>query len=273
MTVAAGVAAVLAAVTVLLAMRPAGRALVRWRLGATHGARVASRPVRRVALLLLVAAVGGPTVVTLAGRPHLVVLGVTAAVVTWAALTLRARARAGAERRRRRQEVRDLCDALVADLTAGLGAPAALADVSTDWPIVAPAAAIARLGGDVPGALRAASVRPGAEHLAQVAAAWDVSQRCGAPLTGVLDQLAAALRDDDDARNGVVSELSSARATARLLAVLPLFGLLLGGGLGGRPWVVLGTTMIGALCLLAGSALAVAGVFWVERIADAAETA
>lgn len=273
MNVAAAVTAVLGALAVLLAMGPPGRALVRWRLGAPGGARIVNLPVSRILVVLLVAVVGGPVAVALAGRPHLVVLGVTVAVVTWAALTLRARARAGSERRRRRQEVRELCDALVAELAAGLGAPVALADVSTDWPIVAPAAAIARLGGDVPDALRAASVRPGAEHLAQLAAAWEVSQRCGAPLTVVLDQLAGTLRDDDDARNEVVAELSSARATARLLAVLPLFGLLLGGGLGGRPWVVLGTTMIGALCLLAGSTLAVAGVLWVERIADAAETA
>jgi tight adherence protein B len=88
---------------------------------------------------------------------------------------------------------------------------------------------------------------------------------------GVLDRLAGTLRDDDEARQEVVSSLAASRATARLLAVLPVFGLLLGGGLGGRPWMVLIDSMIGAGCLLGGAVLAVAGVFWVERIADHAE--
>jgi len=273
-TPGAAIAGGLTATAVLLALGPSTRLLVRWRLGTASrsgGGGSRWRRPRLVGGTLGTLAVGGTAVVVLAGQPHLVLLTVAAGVIAAAVVTLRSRARDAAQRHRRRKDVIDLCDALVAELSAGVPPANALAGVATDWPVVAPAAAIARLGGAVPDALRAAGDIPGAEHLTQVAAVWEVSQRCGAPLMGVLDRLAGTLRDDDEARQEVVSSLAASRATARLLAVLPVFGLLLGGGLGGRPWMVLIDSMIGAGCLLGGAVLAVAGVFWVERIADHAE--
>ena len=47
-------------------------------------------------------------------------------------------------------------------------------------------------------------------------------------------------------------------------------GIALGSGLDAHPLDVLFGTPVGAWCLLAGTALAVAGLLWVERLADGA---
>ncbi len=111
----------------------------------------------------------------------------------------------------------------------------------------------------------------GFEPLAHIAAGWEVSHRSGAGLADVLDRLSLSLRDDEDVRLEVAGALGPPRATARLLAALPIFGALLGIGLGADPVGVLLGSMLGAGCLAVGAALAITGLFWVERIAAAAE--
>ena len=76
---------------------------------------------------------------------------------------------------------------------------------------------------------------------------------------------------EDATRREVVAALEPPRATARLLALLPVFGLLLGTGIGADPWGFLVGTPVGVGCLAAGCALGLAGLTWVERLADGAE--
>jgi tight adherence protein B len=97
-----------------------------------------------------------------------------------------------------------------------------------------------------------------------------VSTRTGSPLAATVARIAGALRDGQEVRREVESSLGPSRATARLLAVLPVLGLGLGAGLGGDPLSTMSTSAPVAACVLAGVALAVAGVVWVERVADAA---
>jgi tight adherence protein B len=66
----------------------------------------------------------------------------------------------------------------------------------------------------------------------------------------------------------VTTELAAAQTTARLLAVLPLGVLLLGGGLGGDPLGFLLTTTPGLVCLCSGLALEYAGLLWLARIGE-----
>jgi tight adherence protein B len=66
----------------------------------------------------------------------------------------------------------------------------------------------------------------------------------------------------------VATELASAQATARLLAVLPVAVLLLGNGLGGDPVGFLLSSPGGLVCLVAGLSLEYAGLAWLTRIAD-----
>ena len=135
------------------------------------------------------------------------------------------------------------------------------------------AAAACRMGGDVAGALRAAALKPWAENLDELAAAWEVCERSGAPMARVLDRLGDGIRDERETQREISAGLGPAKATARLMAVLPLFGLGMGVSMGARPVHILLDTVVGSLCLAAGAALACAGVWWVDQIAARAERA
>lgn len=191
-------------------------------------------------------------------------------VVTGAALTLTARARDRTTVSRRRARVTALCDALVAELRSGQPALRALELVAQEWPELAPIAGQARLGGDVPAALRSLAQVPGSESLREVAAAWQVSTRSGAGLADVLERMGKAIREQEDAARETAAAVAPARATAQLLAVLPLVGLALGSALGGDPLHVLFGTVVGSVLLATGVTLALIGVVWVERLVTTA---
>jgi tight adherence protein B len=79
-----------------------------------------------------------------------------------------------------------------------------------------------------------------------------------------------ALEDDLRARHRHRSELRSAtagpRASAIVLAGLPLVGLAMGSGVGADPWGVLTTTPAGQVLLVLGVLLEVLGVVWTGRL-------
>ena len=111
---------------------------------------------------------------------------------------------------------------------------------------------------------------PGARRtLLLVAAAWQVSHRSGVGLGEALGRVARELAARAGDPRVVESELASARATARLLAALPVLALLVGGGAvpGSSPWAFLVGTPVGLACLGAGLGLGFAGLWWIEAIA------
>jgi len=199
--------------------------------------------------------------------PRLVALSLIVAGSAWAVLRLVTARRAAREAEARRARVIELCDALGAELAAGQTAHAALDRAAADWPLVGPAARVAAAGGDVPSALRDLAAAPGAGSLRIVAAAWQVAHRTGHGLADVLGRVSDDLRSGEQTRRVVLSELSSARATARLLAVLPALALAMGAGAGAAPWQFLLGTPIGLACLAGGLGLALAGLAWVEALA------
>src|SRR5207247_7826179 len=100
----------------------------------------------------------------------------------------------------------------------------------------------AHIGGDVPAALRMMGDQPGGDGLRAIAAAWAVGSHSGASLSAVLDRVADGLRNREDARLETESALGPPRATARMLAVLPAFGVLLGTAMGAAPLAFLTQT-------------------------------
>ncbi len=227
-----------------------------------HGSRGNHRrPVLAVAAGAALAAL-----VSHGSTPGLVLPLLTLALVTAVvrAVAARRRDRAATDVRRR---VVDLCDALRAELAAGQTPAGALDRAAVEWPFVAPAARAARSGGDVVAAFRSLATTPGGEALRVVAGAWQVAHRTGHGLADTLGRVAADLRAGERTRRVVGGELASARATARLLAALPLLALLMGSGAGADPLRFLLGEPVGLACLAGGLAAGHAGLVWIEALA------
>lgn len=207
-----------------------------------------------VAALLLPAAPRGPVVDRARRRPH--------------AWPVRGRRR---QRAADQAAVLEVCDLLAAELAAGQPPGTALAAAAGRWPPLLPAVEAHHLGADVPRALReVAAERPGAADLRWVAGAWQVAHQSGHGLAAALERTSAGLRARRRTRRLVDSELASARATARLVACLPLAVLLMGSGAGSDPWDFLLGTPVGWMCGVAGVGLLALGLWWIERLADQA---
>lgn len=262
------VLAALATTAAVLAWRPPAAWWLRHRLGGPSGV-----PVRGLAAgaVGLVGVVGGPALLALPGPQVVLVATVIGAGLVVVRQVRSARARALVERRR--AEVADLLGLMAAELRAGALPAGVLVGLARDFDVLAPAARAAASGGDVPAALRHGATEPGRSLLADVAGAWLVAERAGAPLATVLDRLEQSSRADREIAREVGAGVAPARATGRLMALLPIVGLALGSGLGGDPVAVLTSTWPGVLCLAAGTGLACCGVVWVDRIGLSVERA
>lgn len=184
-----------------------------------------------------------------------------------------------AESGQRAAAVIDLCTGLSGELRSGATPEQALHVVMGRNPgfrdtlgtEAAARLAAARYGAHVPAALRIVAGLPGGGGAASLAACWQVSSDSGTGLARGLDQLADALRAERALTEDVAGELAGPRTTAALLAVLPVFGLVLGTAIGANPLAVLLHTPVGIACLAAGTALEAAGLIWTGRIVRAAE--
>jgi tight adherence protein B len=175
--------------------------------------------------------------------------GPVAAVVVGAygALALRGLLRRRLARRTqlaRRHSLDRLC-ALAADLRAGV-------------PVLT---AAALLSGD-----------PAADRLGRLAqAAVRLADRTGAPLADLLERIEADARATDRGLAAAAAQAAGSRATAWLLAALPLGGIGLGYGVGVDPVAVLLHTPVGGGCAVVAVVLQLSGLLWAERLGAAPE--
>lgn len=106
---------------------------------------------------------------------------------------------------------------------------------------------------------------------AELAACWDVAELSGAPLSRLLSRYAGALEAELDADAARQTALAGPRATVKLLAWLPLFGLGLGLLMGVDPVGILLGTPVGLGALACGALLMTVGRIWSQRMVAAAE--
>lgn len=175
----------------------------------------------------------------------------------------RAESRASA----RRSAELEILAALSAELRSGRHLVAALNAVQTPADEALEAAlsaarATAALGGDVSASLR----RGGSVALSKLAAAWQISEDCGAPLADMVVQVARDVKAIADLYRDAQIELTGARATGLVLAVLPLLGVGLGAAMGAHPVHVLLHTPAGAVCAGLGLMFELAGLAWIRRL-------
>ena len=259
----------LAAAAAVWLRRPDDWIVVRHRLGPPEGEREPWAPPK----FLVAVAATCVVAVAVPSTPAQIALVAIAAVGLFA-LRLRMTARQRANTATFRAEVARVIRSASAELRAGVDPAAALRAATGGtsrleaqrraWEMVHAAG-----GTDVRTALHAAASTPGGEGLADVAAAWHLAEQTGAPLAAILDRIAGSIQSEVELDREVAVEAGPARATARLMAVLPVFGLGLGFLLGVNPVAVLVGSGLGVACLVGGLALACCGVWWIESIVSA----
>lgn len=260
-------AAALTALAVALLVLPGGAAPHRARSMVT-----ASRPGRRALRPVgaLGAAVAGFGVGTLSAG---VLPGVALAVVATTAH------RRWWSRRTAQQDAAEV-DALVAglevvvgELRVGAHPATACASAAAEVPdpvrtVLAEAAARCRLGGSAAEGLVSERGALGSE-LARVAAAWRVADERGVALAELLEAVRTDVAGRVAFRQRAAAGLAGPRATAAVLAALPLLGVALGQAVGAAPVALLLGTSAGGALLVVGTGLACAGLAWTARITAA----
>ncbi|WP_258401027.1 type II secretion system F family protein [Micromonospora saelicesensis] len=129
-------------------------------------------------------------------------------------------------------------------------------------------AADLRAGLPVPHVLEVAAVESdGASRLRQLtSAAVRLADRTGAPLAELLERIEADARATDRGLAAAAAQAAGARATAWLLAALPVGGIGLGYGIGVDPMAVLLHSTVGGVSAIVAVALQVVGLLWAERL-------
>ncbi|MGL4305569.1 MAG: type II secretion system F family protein [Mycobacteriaceae bacterium] len=130
-------------------------------------------------------------------------------------------------------------------------------------------AARAKLGGDVPsGIAHSAYCNELAEDWNRIAVAWSVSESHGLPIADLLEAVRLDVVERQKFSNRTESGLAGARATAGILAVLPIVGIMLGQFMGAEPLKILMFGGVGGWLLLIGVTLACLGLIWSDWITE-----
>jgi tight adherence protein B len=183
------------------------------------------------------------------------IAGVLAGAVTWR------RCQARKQLQQRVTAVADLAETLrsfVAELRAGAHPIAAAESVAKDAPPT---------GAEAMRAIVSTARGGHAEHeFAEVAHAWVLAQQHGLPLADVLAAVAQDLDQRARFARQTQAKMAGPRASAAVLAVLPVGGIVLGEAIGANPLHILATTGLGQVVLVIGVALVCAGVLWSARL-------
>lgn len=168
-------------------------------------------------------------------------------------------------------------DVLVGELRVG-SHPVRAFGVAADETVGAVAASLravaarARLGADVTSGLSAAagsSALPA--HWDRLAVCWRLASDHGLAIATLMRAAQRDIAERQRFSARVSSSLAGARASAAILAGLPILGVLLGQLIGARPLSFLLGGHAGGWLLVVGSTLACAGLLWSDRLTDRLE--
>lgn len=188
-------------------------------------------------------------------------------------------------RRRRRarcstqegQALEAALEVLVGELRVGahpVQAFSAAAD-ETEGPVASALRAVAaraRLGADVSVGLRAAAMASALPaQWERLAVCWQLASDHGLAISTLMRAAQRDIAERQRFSARVASGMAGARATAAILAGLPLIGVLLGQLIGARPLSFLLGGHPGGWLLVIGVALACSGLLWSDRITDRVE--
>lgn len=162
--------------------------------------------------------------------------------------------------------------ALAAELRAG-ATPSQAFVVAGGSPSVWPHTYAAALHhGDIAAALLTDAQKvPQLGALRQLNACLRVGIHSGSGLATSVSRLAQSLREAQETRFQLEAELAGPRATARMLAFLPLVGIGLGYLMGAQPLTWLISSPLGWVTLFSGIGLTALGVWWTTAIAARVE--
>lgn len=189
--------------------------------------------------------------------------------------TLLARRRLALRRRARVREAAALqgaLDVLVGELRVGAHPVAAIGVAARESHggvarSLSAVAARAALGADVAAGLRAEAHRsrsPG--HWDRLAVCWQLAQTHGLPIATLMQTAHRDIVERERFHGRVEAGMAGARATAAILAGLPLLGVLLGQMIGADPLSFLFGAGPGGWLLVVGSGLICCGLLWSDRI-------
>lgn len=241
-------------------------------LPATPARRLGRAPRRRVSAVSLWLAVGVPVAALAAALPSTTLLAALAG-----ATTVLVRRRQSVRRRRAAAEGAALVaalDILVGELRIGAHPVRAFDVAAQEAPgavgvALSGVAARARLGADVAAGLECAGVESalGAQWR-RMAIAWRMAAEHGLAIGAVMRAAQADIVERQRFWTRVQAGMAGARATAAILAGLPVVGIVLGQFLGADPIAFLTGGGAGGWFLLAGVTLACTGLCWTDRIIE-----
>ncbi|MFF4891283.1 hypothetical protein ACFY11_15525 [Micromonospora chersina] len=126
------------------------------------------------------------------------------------------------------------------------------------------------LAADLRAGLPPGAIADGPRRVARLArAAVRLADRTGAPLAELLERVEPDARAADRGLAAAAAQAAGARATAWLLAGLPLGGIGLGYAIGVDPVAVLLHTPVGGGSAVAAVVLQIGGLIWAERLGAA----
>jgi tight adherence protein B len=130
-------------------------------------------------------------------------------------------------------------------------------------------AARAGLGADVSAGLHAVAARSTLAHeWDRMAVFWQLAAQHGLAVSTLMRAAQLDIVERQRFYSRVEAGMAGARATAVILAGLPVLGVVLGELIGAAPVAFLSGGGVGGLLLVIGVALLCAGLWWADRITD-----